>query len=43
MQDGHETRVDFDERSSYGERTMLYMPNRPYCGDRLRELKNLRK
>ena len=43
MQDGHETRVDSDERSSQGERTISYAPKRSHRGDRKRELENLRK
>ena len=43
MQDGHETRVDLDEGSSQGERTVSYVPKRSRQGDRQREPQNLRK
>ena len=43
MQDGHETRVDLDEGSSQGERTVSYVPKLSRQGDRQRELENLRK
>ena len=43
MQDGHKTRVDLNEGSSYGERTVSYVPEQSYQGDRQKELENLRK
>ena len=43
MQDGHETKVDSNEGSSYGEKTVSYIPERSCRGDRQRELENLRK
>lgn len=43
IQEGHDTKVDFDEGSSQGERTVLYIPEHPHRSDRLRELENLRK
>ena len=43
MQDGHKTRVDLNEGSSYGERTVSYVPEQSYRGDRQKELENLRK
>ena len=43
MQDGHETRVDLDEGSSQGERTVSYVPKRSRQGDQQREPQNLQK
>ena len=43
MQDGHETRVDLNEGSSYGKRTVSYVPEQSCRGDRQKELENLRK
>ena len=42
MHGGQKTRVDSDEGSSHGERTMLYIPKQPHRSDWLRELENLR-
>lgn len=43
IQDGHETRVDFDEGSSEGERTVSYVPEQSCQNGRVRKLENLRK
>ena len=41
MQDGHEMRIDFDEGSSQGERSVSYIPKHFRQGDHERELENL--
>ena len=41
MLEGHETRLNSNEGSSQGERTMSYIPERSHCHDRERELENL--
>lgn len=43
MPDGHETKVDSDEGSSQGERTVSYVVERSCQEDRQRELENLQK
>ena len=41
MQDWHETRIDSDEGSSQGERSVLYIPKHSRQGDHKKELGNL--
>ena len=43
MQDGHEMRVDSNEGSSQGERSMSYIPKHSRQGDHEKELENLWK
>jgi len=42
-QDGHETRVDSNEGSLQGERTVSYVLERSRRNDWIRELENLQK
>ena len=43
MHNGHETKVDYDEGSSQGERIVSYIPEWSCRSNRVRELENLRK
>lgn len=43
MQDGQDTRVDFDEGPSQGEQIVYYIPKRPRWRDQLQVLENLWK
>nr|POE83528.1 hypothetical protein CFP56_48261 [Quercus suber] len=43
MQDGNQTRLDSDEGSSQGERTIFYAPEQLYRNERDHWLENLRK
>ena len=41
MQDRHETRVDSDEASSQGERSVSYVPKHSYHSEQDQEIENL--
>ena len=41
MQDGHEIRVDSDEASSQGERSVSYVPEHSYRSEQDQEIENL--
>ena len=43
MQDGHETRVDLDEATSQGERSVSYILEHSYHSERDQEIENLQK
>ena len=41
MQDGHEMRIDSNEGSLKGERSVSYIPKHSHQGDHEKELENL--
>lgn len=43
MQDGHETRLDSDKRSSQGERSVFNVPEHSHRSERDRKIENLQK
>lgn len=41
MQDGNENRVDLDEGSSQGERSVSYVPKQSYHSEQSQDMENL--